>query len=130
MAVIEEKDSLQLLIELMANFRDKRKIFPSCCILLSTLCKDYAIVQVSYQCFSSSSYSMVQRWKHCFLSGNLSIQLKLSAKTPKGVVLHNVCLYFFIYCISIGLLTYGLTVVTRVHNFKSIKSRIFPPNST
>jgi len=46
MAIIRERDFLQLLIDLMANFREKRKIFPNCCKLLSILCNDNAITQL------------------------------------------------------------------------------------
>eukprot|EP00795_Rhopilema_esculentum_P010190 gene10190-18862_t len=43
MAIVEDGDFLQQITEIMVNFREKKKIFPPCCRLLSILCQDASV---------------------------------------------------------------------------------------
>lgn len=44
-AVYEEQDSIDTLVELLVNFRDKNFVFSKTCCLLDVLCRDSSIAQ-------------------------------------------------------------------------------------
>ena len=86
MAIVEDGDFLQQITEIMVNFREKKKIFPPCCRLLSILCQDASVTKVGFfrihQCLILyyNCYALTRKQPKTRVKYSLAAMLALSER--------------------------------------------------